>query len=490
MEQCQQLEPDGSTRADRSWRRSRFATSASLTSLNDFSLTLPVNKITIAQGGYNIAPFGGPGTIGLNTNIDASLIASAAVIALPISLVNQLGGFQTITGGPAAPLKLRARFGLHPLTDARQHGFGRRASLGSERHHDQRNAIHVRRFQFPLVHLRWHGHRGLVRHPDDRRQLPDRRADGQRDEWIECDLRSPGKVATLNCNGSLYVGDLVVGATDASSAEVTDLNLAGPGNKLTVDINGLGAGSGYDQIYAWNSASLSTLYSSLVVRKSAAFTPPGGSVFSIIKIDPGSFTGLTGTFAGLPDGSTINVGGVPFVIRYGFYGVDLVVPSSSVHGKAARSARLTPGRSPRIGSRAAFLRQVRISSFQQTRLPSPQSTTCRPVRLNSIEIQSPAYQLSGSAISLANGLNVSGSGGGVPTIGLPMTIDNFETFSSTIPYALSASLTVNGMIKFTGPVSVAGNLQGAGGVLAEVLPRLSTSGRPARCPRSNRRSAG
>jgi autotransporter-associated beta strand protein len=84
------------------------------------------------------------------------------------------------------------------------------------------------------------------------------------------------------------------------------------GSSFDVDLNGTTAGSGYDQLNVTGSASLGTGASTLNLSIGPDFSASVGATFVIIN----TTTGVSGTFSGLSEGSSIVVGGRKFTISY------------------------------------------------------------------------------------------------------------------------------------------------------------------------------
>jgi autotransporter-associated beta strand protein len=103
----------------------------------------------------------------------------------------------------------------------------------------------------------------------------------------------------------------------------------GSGATFAVELNGTSAGSGYDQLSVIVGA---VDLGSATLDISLGFVPMVGDAFRIInKSSPGA---IVGTFAGLPQGSTVVVGGTQFKIDYtGGTGNDVVLTVSSQVGQ-------------------------------------------------------------------------------------------------------------------------------------------------------------
>jgi hypothetical protein len=88
----------------------------------------------------------------------------------------------------------------------------------------------------------------------------------------------------------------------------------------TVELNGPDPLTGYDQIQTSGTVNLA----SATLVPSLGYTPADGAVFMIIEIPGGG--SFNGTFAGLAEGSEVEIGGRPFVISYvGGNGNDLTL---------------------------------------------------------------------------------------------------------------------------------------------------------------------
>jgi hypothetical protein len=108
---------------------------------------------------------------------------------------------------------------------------------------------------------------------------------------------SPGPVSAPGTGQ----GALAVGATTFT------------GGAFQVDLNGGTAGTGYDQLVVAGQVALGN--ATLNLTRDAAFTPVVTTpATEFVLID--TTGGATGTFAGLPEGSVIQVGGLAFKISY------------------------------------------------------------------------------------------------------------------------------------------------------------------------------
>jgi autotransporter-associated beta strand protein len=118
---------------------------------------------------------------------------------------------------------------------------------------------------------------------------------------------------TVNSGGTLSPGN------STAIMFTGDLTLNG-GGTLTVELNGLSVGSGYDQVLVTGTVTLGGGTLSVLL----GFTPTVGNVFTIINND--GTDPVVGTFSGLPEGSTFSAGGRIFQISYlGGDGNDVVL---------------------------------------------------------------------------------------------------------------------------------------------------------------------
>ncbi len=103
---------------------------------------------------------------------------------------------------------------------------------------------------------------------------------------------------------------------------------------LSIELNGLAPGTDYDRL---TTAGTVTLGGAL--NLSLGFTPSPGDSFTIV--DKTSGGPITGTFSGLAEGATFDIGGVPFQITYtGGSGNDVVL--TRVQVPASNISSITP----------------------------------------------------------------------------------------------------------------------------------------------------
>ena len=145
-----------------------------------------------------------------------------------------------------------------------------------------------------------------------------------------------GAITSTGSGGSVTPG---VGVGILSSGNV-NWTSGSPG--FAVQLNGTTAGTGYDQLNVTGSVNLG----SATLSGTLGFSPPNGTSFTIINNDGGD--AVIGTFAGLPEGSTVVLSGQSLQISYvGGTGNDVVLvvaaPNLTVNNAVAPSASPPPG---------------------------------------------------------------------------------------------------------------------------------------------------
>ncbi len=162
--------------------------------------------------------------------------------------------------------------------------------------------------------------------------------------------------SAVSLNGGTLGGTGTVGAiTSTTSGGTVSPGQGGPGilssgnvnwssgsPGLLVQLNGTAPGTGYDQLSVTGTVNLggATLSGTL------GFSPTSGTTFTIINNDGSD--AVSGTFAGLPEGSTVVLSGQTFQISYvGGTGNDVVLtvvaPNLTVNNTVAPSASPPPG---------------------------------------------------------------------------------------------------------------------------------------------------
>src|SRR5881296_3275153 len=145
-----------------------------------------------------------------------------------------------------------------------------------------------------------------------------------------------GPITSTGSGGSVTPG---VGVGILSSGNV-NWSSGSPG--FVVQLNGTTAGTGYDQLNVTGSVNLG----SATLSGTLGFSPPNGTSFTIINNDGSD--AVIGTFAGLPEGSTVVLSGQSLQISYvGGTGNDVVLsvvaPNLTVNNAVAPSASPPPG---------------------------------------------------------------------------------------------------------------------------------------------------
>jgi fibronectin-binding autotransporter adhesin len=136
-------------------------------------------------------------------------------------------------------------------------------------------------------------------------------------------LGGTGTVGAVSLTGPAAGGSAHL-APGLSPGIINTGNLAMPaGTNFDVQLNGLTAGSGYDQANVTGTVSLGG-----TLNVTLGFSPPNGAAFTIINNDVSD--SVSGTFAGLAQGATFVVNGVTFQISYtGGTGNDVVLTVQS-----------------------------------------------------------------------------------------------------------------------------------------------------------------
>lgn len=148
---------------------------------------------------------------------------------------------------------------------------------------------------------------------------------------VDSDLPSSATVApggVLGGSGTISQGLIATGGVVAPGSSPGILSTGGLSlsglSTLSVELNGLTPGTGYDQVVVAGTVSLggSTLAATL------GFTPALGNVFTIINNDGSD--AVAGTFAGLPEGASVIVNTTPMVVSYiGGTGNDVVLTAGT-----------------------------------------------------------------------------------------------------------------------------------------------------------------
>src|SRR6266704_3406652 len=146
-----------------------------------------------------------------------------------------------------------------------------------------------------------------------------------------------GAITSMTSGGTVSPGQ---GGPGILSSGNVNWSSGSPG--LLVQLNGTAPGTGYDQLSVTGTVNLggATLSGTL------GFSPTSGTTFTIINNDGSD--AVSGTFAGLPEGSTVVLSGQTFQISYvGGTGNEVVLtvaaPNLTVNNTVAPSASPPPG---------------------------------------------------------------------------------------------------------------------------------------------------
>lgn len=141
-------------------------------------------------------------------------------------------------------------------------------------------------------------------------------------------LKGTGKIKQITIDS----GDIIAPGNSPGCLSATNLTLAGT---YQAEIGGTTVCTGYDQLQVSGTVNVTggTLQASLV----NGFTPTVGQAFTIVDNQGGS--PVTGTFSGLSEGTTFNVGSYTFKISYaGGDGNDIVLTVVSTGSASAPGA--------------------------------------------------------------------------------------------------------------------------------------------------------
>ncbi len=141
-------------------------------------------------------------------------------------------------------------------------------------------------------------------------------------------LGGDGEVGNITASGGRIAPGGGIGVLSSGNATFSGSNAS-----FQVEISGLTAGAQYDQLNVRGSTALA---GALNISLVGGFTPKEGQSFIILTND-GSDS-ITGTFAGQPQGSVLNVGALKFLVRYNAGSgndVALIFTNAPLKGSAA-----------------------------------------------------------------------------------------------------------------------------------------------------------
>ena len=146
-----------------------------------------------------------------------------------------------------------------------------------------------------------------------------------------------GVISSTAAGGSVAPGQAGPGILRSSN-----VNWSSGSPTFVVELNGTTAGSGYDQLSVTGTVNLS----GAALTGTMGFSPPTGTTFTIINNDGAD--AIVGTFAGLPEGSTVVLSGQSLTISYvGGTGNDVVLgaarPNLALSNNVAPAGISPPG---------------------------------------------------------------------------------------------------------------------------------------------------
>lgn len=238
-------------------------------------------------------------------------------------------------------------------------------------------------------------------------------------------LGGTGTVTSITSStGSVAPGDAptLTGILNDTGAYTT-----GSGGSFNVNINGVNAGTNYDQLTVGGAINLTNATLNV---STGSFIPVPGEQFTILKNTPSQ--PITGTFTGLAEGATVVANGNDFTISYvGGSGHDVVLtaispPVSTWTGTAASGSPSDPKWSnPNNWTPSTVAPSAGYSlTFPSGRTGSELTSTndISNTVFNSIAIQQSGYNITGAGIGLAGTIDSSQATGN-STLGVPVTFN-------------------------------------------------------------------
>ncbi|MHB1555994.1 MAG: beta strand repeat-containing protein [Isosphaeraceae bacterium] len=238
-------------------------------------------------------------------------------------------------------------------------------------------------------------------------------------------LGGSGTVTSITSStGTVAPGDAptVTGILTDTGAYTT-----GSGGSFNVNINGIAAGTNYDQLSVGGAINLTNATLNV---STGSFTPVPGQQFTILKNTPSQ--PITGNFVGLAEGAMVVANGNDFTISYvGGSGHDVVLtaispPTWTWTGTAAAGTTPDPNWSnpnnwtPSTAAPSAGYSLTFPSGRTGNELTS--TNNINNTVFNSIAIQASGYNITGSGIGLAGTIDSSQATGN-STLGVPVTFN-------------------------------------------------------------------
>jgi autotransporter-associated beta strand protein len=146
-----------------------------------------------------------------------------------------------------------------------------------------------------------------------------------------------GAITSTTSGGTVSPGQGAPGILNSGS-----VNWTSGSPSFVAQLNGTAPGTGYDQLNVTGAVNLG----GAALSATLGFSPPSGTTFTIINNDGSD--AVIGTFAGLPEGSTVVLSGQTFKISYvGGTGNDVILtvaaPQLTVNNSVTPSAGPPPG---------------------------------------------------------------------------------------------------------------------------------------------------
>ena len=257
-----------------------------------------------------------------------------------------------------------------------------------------------------------------------------------------------------------------------------DLSLQA-GTNLNTDLNGIDAGSGYDQLNVNGAVHLGTAPSLTNLNLSLGFTPTPGATFIIIKND--GTDSVSGEFAGKPEGSSFAVNGTTFFISYkGGDGNDVALrvlftwDGGGTTSNWTEAANWVGDVAPTAGAFLIFpdnaARKTNVNNF-------PADTN-----FGFVTITGNGYDIVGNSITLTNGITINSPPSAALTAFEPnITLTQPQTFTNIGQnlLVLLGQLNLNGFgvtVDGTQNINFGGRVTGAGGISKNGLGTLFMAG--------------